>query len=337
MKQLVIPRHGPPEVLTVSEAPVPPVTEGAVRIRVKAAGINFSDLLARQGLYPDAPKPPCVVGYEVSGVVDAAAPGIAAPRVGERVMAMTRFGGQSEFVVVPAAFILPLPDGWSFEQGAALPVVYLTAHHMLVRVAAARRGETVLIHAAAGGVGLAVAEVGRILGLRVLGLASPGKHDVLRTYGVEPFDGRDPHWSDAVRRVLPGGVDIVLDAVGGDAWREDYALLAPAGRLVCYGVSELSVGLRRNVFTVLWKALRWPRFGPIALMNDNRSVAGVNVGHLWDTASVLRPQLEALLAYAREGRIRPRVDRAFPLAEAAAAHRYIHERRNIGKVVLTFQ
>ena len=104
--------------------------------------------MARQGLYPDAPKPPCVIGYEVAGVVDAVAGGVVAPRVGERVVATTRFGGQSELVVVPAANVFPLPEGWSFEEGAAFPVVYLTAHHMLVRVAAAQPGDTVLVHGA---------------------------------------------------------------------------------------------------------------------------------------------------------------------------------------------
>jgi NADPH:quinone reductase-like Zn-dependent oxidoreductase len=335
VKQLVIPRHGPPEVLEVREAPDPAVLPGSVRIRVRAAGINFSDLLARQGLYPDAPKPPCTVGYEVAGVVDAVGAGVTALRVGDRVVATTRFGGQSELVVVPAAGVFPLPAGWSLEQGAAFPVVYLTAHHMLVRVAAARRGETVLVHAAAGGVGLAVAELSRLFGLRVLGLASTGKHAILREYGVEPLDSHDARWFDAVRRVAPHGVDVVLDAVGADSWRHSYRLLAPAGRLVCYGASGLSQGVRRNVLKILWRVLRFPRFGPLGLMNDNKSVAGVNLGHLWNDEALLAPQIDALQGYAREGRLTPRVDRTFPLAEAAAAHRYIHERRNTGKVVLT--
>jgi NADPH:quinone reductase-like Zn-dependent oxidoreductase len=335
VKQLVIPRHGPPEVLEVREAPDPAVLPGTVRIRVHAAGINFSDLLARQGLYPDAPKPPCTIGYEVAGVVDAVATDVQAPRAGDRVVATTRFGGQSDLVVVPAAATFPLPPGWSFEQGAAFPVVYLTAHHMLVRVAAARRGESVLVHAAAGGVGLAVAELGRILGFRVLGLAGAAKHAILREYGVEPLDSHDPRWFDAVRRLVPGGVDVVLDAVGGDSWRHGYRLLAPAGRLVCYGASALSDGMRRNILRTIWRVLRFPRFGPLALMNDNRSVAGVNLGHLWNDQTLLLPQIEALVGYARDGKLTPRVDRSFPLAEAAAAHRYIHERRNIGKVVLT--
>ncbi len=334
MKQVVIPRRGPPEVLEVREAPDPVVQPGTVRIRVHAAGINFSDLLARQGLYPDSPRPPCTVGYELAGVVDAAGPGVTTPRAGDRVIATTKFGGQSELVVVAPGSVFPLPAGWTFEQGAAFPVVYLTAHHMLVRVAAAQRGETVLVHSAAGGVGLAVAELGRILGLRVIGLASPPKHAVLREYGVEPLDSRDPRWFEAARRLRPRGIDIVLDAVGGRSWRYGYELLAPAGRMVCYGASALSEGSRRNLLKLLWRVIRFPRFGPLTLMNDNKSVAGVNLGHIWSEQALLAPQLEALLRYAREGKITPRVDRTFAFTEAAAAHRYIHERRNVGKVLL---
>jgi NADPH:quinone reductase-like Zn-dependent oxidoreductase len=337
VKQLVIPRYGPPEVLRVREQPDPVAGPGAVRIRVAAAGLNFSDVLARQGLYPDAPKPPCVMGYEVAGVIDQVGAGVNVHRTSDRVVAMPRFGGQSELVTVPAALAFPLPEGWSFEQGAAFPVVYLTAHHLLVRVAAARPGEQVLVHAAAGGVGLAVAELGRILGLRVIGLASSAKHDVLREYDVTPVNGHDPRWDQAVRALAPGGVDIALDAVGGDSWRRDYRLLAPAGRLICFGASGLSSGPRRNVLAIAWRFLRWPRFHPLPLMNQNKSVAGVNLGHLWDREALLRPQVEALLAYARARQIRPRVDRVFQLEAAAEAHRYIHERRNIGKVVLRIE
>jgi synaptic vesicle membrane protein VAT-1 len=322
-------------VLTVREAPDPVAAPGTVRIRVHAAGVNFSDLLARQGLYPDAPKLPCTVGYEVAGLVDQLGPGVTSLRIGDRVLASTKFGGQSELVVAPTASIFPLPNGWTFEQGAAFPVVYLTAHHMLVRVAAVRPGETVLVHAAAGGVGLAVAELGRILGCHIIGLASSAKHAVLRDYGVEPLDSRDRRWFDAARRLRPQGIDVVLDSVGAASWRRGYELLAPAGRLVCYGASALAEGTGRNLLTVLWRLLRFPRFGPLALMNDNRAVAGVNLGHLWREQPLLAPQVETLLGYARDGKITPRVDRAFAFAEAAAAHRYIHERRNVGKVVLT--
>ena len=139
-----------------------------------------------------------------------------------------------------------------------------------------------------------------------------------------------------MRAAAPRGVDVVLDAVGGDSWRHGYRLLAPAGRMICYGASALSEGPRRNLLKILWQVLRFPQFGPLALMNNNRSVAGVNLGHLWNQRELVEPQVKALLEYARAGKLTPRVDRAFPLAEAAAAHQYIHERRNVGKVVLTF-
>src|SRR5690348_2255076 len=131
MRQLVIPRRGPPEVLTIREAPDPPVKAGTIRIRVRAAGLNFSDLLARQGLYPDAPKLPAVMGYEVAGEVDQIGAGVTGFAAGDKVVALTRFGGQSELVVVPPGSVFRLPDRWTLETGAALPVVYLTAHHML--------------------------------------------------------------------------------------------------------------------------------------------------------------------------------------------------------------
>jgi NADPH:quinone reductase-like Zn-dependent oxidoreductase len=271
----------------------------------------------------------------VAGVIDAVGDGAKGPPVGAKVIASTKFGGQSELVVVPAENVFLLPNDWSFEQGAAFPVVYLTAHHMLTRVANAQRGESVLVHAAAGGVGLAVAELGRLFGLRVIGLASQGKHDILREYGVEPLDARDPRWYEAVRALAPRGIDIVLDAVGGDSWRRGYDLLAPMGRLVCYGAQELSTGRGRNMLRTVWRVLRWPRFGPLKLMSENKSVIGVNLGNMWDAARIIRPQFEALLRLAEEGKILPRVDRAFSFEQGAEAHRYIHERRNVGKVVLT--
>jgi NADPH:quinone reductase-like Zn-dependent oxidoreductase len=236
--------------------------------------------------------------------------------------------------VVPASRTVPLPEGWSFAEGAALPVSYLTAHHGLVRVAAAQAGETILLHAAAGGVGLAVVQLARLIGIRVLGLASPAKHAVLRELGVEPFDSRAARWWEAVRRAAPAGVDVVLDTVGGASYRRSYGLLAPAGRLVCLGVSALSARRGRAVLHAAWQLVRFPWFWTIRLINDNRGLAGVHLGKLWDAEGLLRPQLDLLLEHARTGRLRPRVDRSFPLAEGAAAHAHLQSRRSIGKVVL---
>src|SRR3954451_4105439 len=189
MRAVVIPRHGPPEVLEVRELPAPPVGPGELRIVVKAAGINFADTMARLGLYPDAPKPPCVMGYEVAGTVESVGGGVTEFSVGDRVAAGTRFGGQAELVTVPEAQALPLPERLSFEQGAAFPVNYGTAYAALILMGSLRRGDRVLIHAAAGGVGISATQRARKVGPEPFGTASRSRHDAFRTQVADhPID-----------------------------------------------------------------------------------------------------------------------------------------------------
>ena len=189
MRQVWITKAGPPEVLQVREAPDPEAGPGKVRIRVRASGINFADLLARVGLYPDAPKLPCVVGYEVAGVIDQLGSGVTALAVGDRVLAMPRFGGYTDTLVTSAAQVIPMPASMSFEEGAALPVVYLTAHHMMFYTGTLHKGARVLIHSAAGGVGLAAIQLAKTRECIILGTASPSKHDFLRAQGCRyPID-----------------------------------------------------------------------------------------------------------------------------------------------------
>ena len=338
MRAVWISKPGGPEVLAVRETPDPEPGPGEIRIRVRAAGLNFAEVMARQGLYPDAPKPPCVVGYEVSGVVDAVGPGvIEGPSAGARVLALTRFGGHADTVCVPAAQVLEMPDGMGFEEAAALPVNYLTAYHMLFRVAHVRPGERVLVHMAAGGVGIAVLQLCRTVdGVVTFGTASAGKHDVLRAEGcTHPIDYRTEDYVAEVRRLTEGeGVDIVLDPLGGKDWKRGMSLLRPVGRLVGYGFANLAGGERRNLGRLARQVAAVPLFTPLGLMDHNRTVSGVNVGHLWGETALLREELEAVLDLWRAGAIRPRVDEAVPFAEAARAHRRLSERRNVGKVVL---
>ena len=185
MRVVVVTGHGGPEVLQVQERPDPAVGPGEVRITVKAAGINFADTMARVGIYPDAPKPPCVLGYEVAGEVESVGEGVDEVKPGDRVVAGVRFGGHAELVTVPADQVLPLPDRLSFEQGAAVPVNYATAYCALVVMAGIKEGERALIHAAAGGVGTAAVQIARHHGAEVFGTASASKHDAIRDLGVE--------------------------------------------------------------------------------------------------------------------------------------------------------
>jgi NADPH:quinone reductase-like Zn-dependent oxidoreductase len=337
MRAVWISRFGGPEVLEVRETPDPEPGPGQVRVRVEAAGINFAEISARIGLYPDAPKPPCVVGYESSGIIDALGPGVSGLSVGQRVIALSRFGGHSDTVCVAAEQALPMPAGMTFEEGAALPVNYLTAYHMLFRVANLRPGSHVLIHMAAGGVGTAALQLCRTVSdVVTYGTASASKHGYLREAGCDhPIDYRSVDYADEVRRLTGGrGVDLVLDALGGKDWKKGYGLLAPVGHLIAFGFANVVTGEDRNLFKVIPQVLGQPRFAPMTLMGDNRSVSGVNMGHLWDEAALLRDELTALLALYEAGRIRPHVDRVFPFVQAAEAHRYIQDRKNVGKVVL---
>jgi NADPH:quinone reductase-like Zn-dependent oxidoreductase len=337
MRQVVIARHGPPEVLQAADAPDPVPRDGEVRIAVRAAGVNFADVMARLGLYPDAPPLPAVVGYEVAGVVDAVGSGDVPFRPGDRVFAFTRFGGYASSVVVPAAFVYPTPPGLSDVEAAAIPVNYLTAFVALETIAHVNAGETVLIHGAGGGVGIAATQIAKQRGATVIGTASAMKLDALRSFGVDhPLDHRHADVPAEVRRVTAGrGVDVVLDPIGGRSMRISYELLAPLGRLVVYGASALASGERRNLWRVVRTLIAMPTFKPLSLMNRNRGVFGLNLGHLWSETDRLRRAADTLLSGFAAGHLRPVVAKTFPLEKAAEAHRYIQSRANIGKVILT--
>lgn len=336
MRQVWIPRTGAPEVLQLREAADPEPGPGQIRVRVAAAGVNFADLLARLGLYPDAPKLPAVVGYEVAGTVDAVGAGVGDVAIGSRVACLTHFGGYSDTVVVPVGFALPIPESLSFQKAAAIPVNYLTAWLMLVHLAGVRAGERVLVHAAAGGIGQAALQICRFRGAEVIGTASAGKHDRLKAAGVaHTIDYTREDFEAAVMRITGGrGVDVALDGLGGSSFRRSYRCLAPLGRLCLYGVSTLAPGAGRNLFAAVRGIVSMGAFWPISLMNRNRTVIGFNLGHLWSEGPLLRGMLEDILRLVVEGVLDPVVDRGFPLEQAAAAHAYIHDRKNFGKVLL---
>ena len=237
MKAVVLTKPGGPEVLQVQDRPDPPVGPGEVRVAVKAAGINFADLMARVGVYPDAPPPPCVLGYEFAGEVESVGEGVEKVKVGDRVVGGTRFNGQAELVTVTQDTVWPLPDALSFEEGAAFPVNYATAYAALVVMTGVSEGERVLIHAAAGGVGISATQIAKARGRRSsanrLGLQArrdprPGRRPPDRLPGARlRRRGSADHEGD--------GVDMILDAQGPSSFRKDYRLLRQGGRLVMFG------------------------------------------------------------------------------------------------------
>ncbi|MDZ5619653.1 zinc-binding dehydrogenase [Nocardioides bizhenqiangii] len=331
MRAVVITKHGGPEVLQVLDRPDPAGPgPGEVAVDVRAAGVNFADTMARVGFYPEAPKPPMVVGYEVAGVVSAVGDGVDAVTVGERVLAGTRFGGYAERVVVGERDVVPLDERLTFEQGAAIPVNYATAWAALVRYGSLLPGERVLLHAAAGGVGIAATQLARSIGAEVHGTASPGKHEAIRGFGVDvAHDYTKSGW----HRDLPP-FDLVMDAIGGASFRTSYDLLRPGGRLVAFGAASVMDGAGRNLLQAARTMLRMPRFNLVKQMSASKAVIGLNMLALWDDAGTLEPWITPLRTLIADGTVQPVVAESFPFDRAADAHRMIAERRNVGKVVL---
>jgi NADPH:quinone reductase-like Zn-dependent oxidoreductase len=342
VKAVVLTGHGGPEVLQVQERPDPPIGPGEVRVDVKAAGINFADTMARVGLYPEAPKTPCVVGYEVAGDIESVGDGVESVKVGDKVMAGTRFGGQASMVTVPENQAIPLPDGFTYEQGAAFPVNYSTSYVALVIMGSLREGDRVLIHGAGGGVGISATQIARSRKAEIFGTASASKHDAIRAQGVEhAIDYRSQDFEQEIRRITGGeGVDVVMDATGPTNFRKDYRLLREGGRLIMYGLSEASAGTGRDMRKLFSSLARMPFatvpwWKSLQLMSENKGIFGLNM-LAWQDREGLDRVLEPLSRELEAGTISidPVVAEAFSFERAADAHRFIAERKNIGKVVL---
>ena len=337
MRAIWIRKHGGPNVLEVRETEDPACGPGEVRISVRACGLNFAEVSARQGIYPDAPKPPCVVGYEGAGVVEAVGEGVTDLEPGARVVFVSKFGGHASVVVVRRYMVAPIPDELSFEHAAALPVNYLTAYQMLFRLRRLQPGDRVLIHAAAGGVGTAALQLCRTVdNVTTFGTASAKKHEHARKHGCDhPIDYRSTDYVAAVRELTGGeGVDLVCDALGGADWAKGYSLLRPGGMLVCFGLANASKAGKRSLLKVVGQLMRVKKYNPIDLMGDNRVVAGLNLGAMWEYEDLIQDGLVRVVDYWRAGAARPHIDSTFPFERAAEAHGQLEHARNMGKVIL---
>lgn len=342
MRQIWIAKKGGYEALDVREAPDPTPAPGEVVIDVRASGVNFADVLARMGMYPDAPPIPCVVGYEVAGVVEAVGPepppaGDLSP--GDRVLALTRFGGYATRVSVPHNQVFRMPDEMDFSTAAAIPVNYFTAYLAVARFGNLQPDERILVHNAGGGVGIAAIQLARAAGARVYGTASSWKHERLRELGAhELIDYRAVDWETEVTKATSGGgVHLIIDPIGGRNLARDLRVLAPLGRLVAFGFSEPVRDGRRSLLRMIRSFLAMPRPHFLSLLNNNHAVAGLNLGHLWSEVDRLRDVGTTILEAWRNGGVAPVIAAEVPFDEPAEAHRLLEERKNLGKVVLTVQ
>jgi len=338
-RAILIDRLGPPEVLVERAVPLRGPGPGEVLLRVEAAGVNFADLVMRQGLYATVPPRPFSPGFEVAGEVAAVGTGVEGWTPGEHAVALIRYGGYASHVLAGADQLFRYPASLSPVEAAAIPVVFLTAWVCLFESARVRAGETVLVLGAAGGVGTAAVQLARARGMRVVGTAGgPAKCAfVTKELGAHACVDSRADWEAEVRAVVgTRGVDAALDPVGGPATAACRRLLAPLGRIVFYGMSAAVGGARRSWPRAAWAWLRTPRFHPYGFVAPNIGVLGVHLLHLQSKEALLRPAMEEILRGVTAGEWRPVVDRTFPLTREGAvdAHRHLHQRRAMGKVVL---
>jgi NADPH:quinone reductase-like Zn-dependent oxidoreductase len=344
MRAMVVRRSGPPEALELRQLPDPQPKAGEALIRVRTIGVNFADLLQRMGLYPGTPKPPFVPGLEVAGVVEKISESgkttaTTALRPGDAVAAITKFNAYAEWVTVPADQAYRLPQGMKFEDAAAIPANYLTAYHSMFTMGNLQPGDRILIHGAAGGVGLAAVQLARARGLLIFGTASGSKQEYLRKAGVDhPIDYTKSDVVQAVRKFAPEGIEMVMDAIGGKSFSDSYKCLGPTGRLVVYGFSAATgTSGKRSLITAAAAFLQTPRFHPLKLMRDNITVIGLTLFGVQARPALLQSEMDELFRLYAAGKIRPVIGKSFALAQAAEAHRYLHDRKNIGKVILTIK
>jgi NADPH:quinone reductase-like Zn-dependent oxidoreductase len=339
MKQIVTTANGGYEVLKVQEiADLHPKADQLL-IEVKAAGLNFADILARKGQYPDAPSKPCILGYEVSGVVTSVGSSIDQRWIGKDVIALCRFKGQAEQVCVGEDQVFEKPDTLSYREAAAIPVNYLTAWILLKVMGSLQENESILIHNAGGGVGIAALDIAKHIGAKTYGTASAHKHTFLRKRGLDyPIDYRNTDWLQKLMELTEDrGVDLITDPLGGKEWKRSYKALRSTGRLGMFGISSASSGSKaglKSYWSMLKTVIQMPLFHPLSLLNKNHGVFGVNLGHLWHERKRAAGWAQHILDGVEEGWINPHVDATFKFEQVGEAHKYIEERKNIGKVIL---
>jgi NADPH:quinone reductase-like Zn-dependent oxidoreductase len=330
--RVVITGLGGPEVLKWVEEYLPTPGAGEVRVRILAAGVAFADVLMRRGLYPGTPKFPFAPGYDIVGEVDALGDGVSHFKIGQRVAALTMIGGYSGYTVVPASRLVSVPSGLDPAEAVSLVLNYVTAHQMLHRVAKLREGQRVLIHAAAGGVGTAALQLGELAGFEMFGTASKPKHALVASLGATPIDYRSENFVVRLRELAPGGVDAVLDPIGGRNWWASYGCLRKGGALVCYGSqAALSEGK-------LAAGFGFATLGLVKILPDGKRASWYNVKSLSDTSpEMFREDLTRLFDLLCQQKIRPVIAGRFPLKEAARANELLEKAQLSGKLVLLCQ
>ena len=337
MKKVIYPKIGGTDSIQIVEEKLDLPKENQVKVRVHRAGINFADLMMRQGLYGSNPDFPFTPGYEASGEIIDLGKEITNLQLGQRVIAMTGFGGYSEEVIVDSNRVVPIPDNISFDQAAAMPVTYGTAYHMLVHLGGLKKGDSVLIHHAAGGVGTAAAQICQAYGAGlIIGTASESKKEFVESLGMR-FVNRDREDFVKVCKDMTNGKGVhqAIDPVAGKHLMRSYNALRNGGKLHCFGASSAVPNQKRSILAAIRMWINTPKFDPIKMMNSNKSLFGVHMGRLEDE-DIFANHLAELGELMNQGKINPIIDSVWRFEKVADAQMHMHNRKNKGKVLLDF-
>jgi NADPH:quinone reductase-like Zn-dependent oxidoreductase len=336
MKTITLVKHGKAEkAFELRETATPTPSENEVLIRVEAFGLNFADVMARYGLYKEAPPLPSVLGYEVVGHIEKKGSAVTGLQNGQRVVAFTRFGGYADFAIADAIAVTPIPDTMDIGIAAALATQYCTAFYASEILGNVQAGEHVLVQAAAGGVGTALVQLAKRKKCIVYGTASsPEKLEYLRSQGVDyPINYVTQDFYTEIKKIRPAGVDIVFDSVGGKTFRNGRKLLDHGGRILGFGGSESMTGA--NMFSMIKMAASFGLLHPVPLMMQSKSVMGVNMLRIAESKpTVLQHCLKTVAALVITGELKPHVGGVFPVEKIADAHAFLESRKSIGKIVV---
>ena len=338
MKRIEYMKFGGPDVLQVKDFNLGDPADDEVQIKTHFAGINFAEIMTRMGLYPGAPKPPSPIGGEASGVITKLGNNITEHSIGDKVMIFAPFNSYSSHINANKQMVMKLPDSFTLEQGAAFPVIYMTAYMMMFDLGNLKKDEIFFIQGAGGGVGTAAIQLAKAAGAKIIGTSSGWKHERLKDMGVDLcIDYTKENVTNKIMEYTDGyGVDLIIDPVGGKQWTESYNLLAPMGKLIVYGNQNLVQGKTRSMLALAKEFLTMPKMKPFEMIGKNRAIMGYHLGRLKGAEHKIKRAMVGIYQMIEAGDVSPVVGKVFPFDEASQAHDYIQKRKNFGKVLLEF-
>lgn len=336
MKAAVLIKNGnAASAFEIREVSKPVPVKDEVLIKVAAFGLNFADVMARNKMYKEAPPLPSILGYDVAGTVEAVGSDVKNISIGQRVTALTRFGGYAEYAVTKSTAVAAIPPSLDDATATALATQYITAYYAAAEAVNLFKGDKVLIQSGAGGVGTALIQFARYKGCEIFSTAgSDEKIQYLTSLGVHhPINYAKDDFENKIKSLTGGkGVDVIFDAVGGSSVKKGFRSLAAGGKIVCYGAADMTA---KNIFGKIKAALGFGFYHPVMLMMPSKSIIGINMLSIGDgNPGVIQRCLEAVVRLYNEGVFIPTISKVFPVSEIGAAHEYLEKRKSIGKVVM---